>query len=354
MDKVAVLNSISMVNTVGQELYEIFLAQDKDIGLMEIENVQERKRLSKTEMLRATRILEFDSFFVDFLSSFQDEYKQEEIKSEEQYRISMSIYRQVKRVLPVLPSDFCTGFDVLDDIREFFGAESEQDILKQCEDKVAMFHSPHNTKIDNISLCGWLRRGEIEFDKSKNTLHSYDKVNLLKWLDSYEWEKNISNVNYFKTLPNIFNRFGVCLVLLPFLSNTVYGAIQWKEGFPIVMVSDRDQDLATCWFTLFHELGHVILHEKQLTIEGEINKSEPKYKKDKRETEANKFANHYLFKGDDLRKYIFTLKRNKDYETQSQISTQFNVNPLFVGYWMKKAQYFPTQKTNIPITFGNR
>jgi len=84
-------------------------------------------------------------------------------------------------------------------------------------------------------------------------------------------------------------------------------------------------------------------------FEAELN--EPKAIKDKREKEANKFANHYLFNGDDLRKAVFENARNGELMTASYMAEKYKVNIIFVAYWFIKAQYQPTFQKRVHIDF---
>lgn len=61
---------------------------------------------------------------------------------------------------------------------------------------------------------------------------------------------------------------GVALVLLPSLkSSGVYGATKWPEKDKVVVgVSSRRKYADTFWFSLFHELGHVLQTKRMKTL----------------------------------------------------------------------------------------
>lgn len=230
--------------------------------------------------------------------------------------------------------------------------DSEDEIFNHIREVATLYRSQTQTEINEVNLSAWIRRGELDFDKVKENMPPYNKKDFQSWIETKSWEEKQTSTHYFKSLPNVLKKFGVGLVLLPYMPKTVYGAVKWIDGHPVVMISDREQDLATCWYTLFHEFGHVLFHENKLVIDGVINDGEYKGQLAQRERDANKFANHYLFNGDDLRKHIFKLKQESNYEPQSLISEYYNVKPMFVGYWMRKAQYYPAQYHRIPITFS--
>ncbi|BCN54849.1 ImmA/IrrE family metallo-endopeptidase [Prescottella equi] len=54
---------------------------------------------------------------------------------------------------------------------------------------------------------------------------------------------------------------GVALCLIPPIPGFgVHGATRWIAGHPVVQLSVRGKKDDQLWFTLFHELGHVLLH----------------------------------------------------------------------------------------------
>ena len=151
---------------------------------------------------------------------------------------------------------FNDGNDRLDDIIDYFGVNSEEEIFKEAETVAALFREQNNVKVDPVNLKAWLRRGDLDYERFN--LPEYDEKAFADWIEAREWASFLGDESYFKSLPEKLSVFGVALVLVPYLKNTVYGAVRWKDGHPLIQISDRNQDLATCWFTLFHEFGHVI------------------------------------------------------------------------------------------------
>ena len=349
--KPEVYNPVLSLRTVGQELEEAFAAQNKNTALLGISNLSTKTKLSDKQMQKACKLLGVDDFFIGVLKSIQKEYQEKEPKYKASYKEALQNFRKFKKVLPLLRDEFEGGYDRLDDIIDFFGVDSEREILPHIQRSIALYRSQKQSDVDDINLSAWLRRGELDYEKIKPVLPQYDRSGLENWIKQGDWQKKLTSVSYFKSIPTLLQKYGVSVILLPYLNKTVYGAVKWMDGHPVIMISDREQDLATCWFTLFHELGHVLLHENQLSVDETINKVLPKGKSAQREREANKFANKYLFGGDELRKYIFELKRKNDYVPQEEIAERFGVAPIFVGYWMRKAQYYPSQHRRIPISF---
>ncbi|MDR2083404.1 MAG: ImmA/IrrE family metallo-endopeptidase [Bacteroidales bacterium] len=171
----------------------------------------------------------------------------------------------------------------------------------------------------------------------------------MDWIESNEWGKEVQKIKYFKNLPNLFSEFGVALVYVKYLPKTVYGAIRWIDGNPLIQISDRNKSLAVCWVTLFHEIGHAILHENEEIFDLDIDTT--KTNKNNKEIEANKFSYEYLFNGDKLRKEIFAKISNRECISPKELSEKYDVDELFVGYWLNKIRYSNSNYKYITIQF---
>ena len=253
-------------------------------------------------------------------------------------------------MLPLLRGEFTAGYDILDDIFDFFGVDSEKEIFETSEKQAALFRTQNKVEVDSINLHAWLRRGELDF-KALN-LPDYNEKGLMSWIEAREWMKHIEDVDYFKSLPSVLSCFGVGLVFVPSLPKTVYGAIRWFDNKPLIQISDRGHDLVSCWFTLFHEFGHAMKHKNVEIYEGGINES--KAQQNQIEKDANKFANKYLFNGDNLRKAVFDRKRAGKFMSAKELAEEFNVQPIFASYWLLKAQYAPAFQSRIQIDFTSQ
>lgn len=193
-------------------------------------------------------------------------------------------------MLPLLRGEFTQGYDVLEDLLDFLGVDSVGDVLSAAARPAALFRQQNGMEPNSINLYAWLRRGELDFRAL--ALPDYDGDALLGWVEAQGWLPYVEDAAYFKSLPGELARFGVGLVFTPSLPRTVYGAIRWFDGRPLIQISDRGRDLASCWFTLFHELGHALKHRDAEIYEGEMN--DPRVTRDARELEADGFAREHL------------------------------------------------------------
>jgi hypothetical protein len=98
----------------------------------------------------------------------------------------------------------------------------------------------------------------------------------------------------------------VALVFVPHLPGTgAHGAVRWIGETPVVQLSirgRRGRRADVVWFTLFHELGHVLLHGRQgpfIEFDG--------VKKDPAEKDADTFARDTLIPPAEFQSFRSTL-----------------------------------------------
>lgn len=338
-NKTEVLNPISLFNTVGKELEDILKAQGRDKNDFVRFMSWEERELSQITKLLKSEIKQIASYFgisdlESYLNNFQEDYKITEKKALASYKASKTIFNKLKRIPSWYYAEFNSGMDILEDISNFFGIEDESKIFQEA-DRMAALYRTASFVPDPINLFAWAKRGELDF--AKLSLADYDKDAFVEWIESNEWKICLSNKDFFMSFPLIFSKFGVGLVYTPYIEKTVYGAIRWVSGKPFIQISDRNKSLAVCLHTLFHEIGHVLLHENDVIFEGEI---ETKTATTKKEREANNYAYQKLFNGDELRKYIFSshTRNRTDDGFIEETANKFNTSTMFVAYWMRLAQ----------------
>lgn len=105
-------------------------------------------------------------------------------------------------------------------------------------------------------------------------------------------------------LREIFSECGVAFVLLPYLKNSgINGAVKWINQDRVVLaMNDRRLNADTFWFSLFHEIKHV-LQQKTKTVFVSSSKQEMKAMDEKLEEEADIFAQNTLIPIRDYRQF---------------------------------------------------
>lgn len=177
----------------------------------------------------------------------------------------------------------------VEELRRFFEVASLSQV-NHIAKLAPVFRKLDNGKASDFALSAWLQKSYLEardirtkpFNKQKLKAHIHKIRSLI----------SESPETFHPKLIDILSDCGVALVLLPHLQNTyAHGATTWENKTKaIVTLSLRGKDADRFWFSLFHELGHLILHEKDNTF---IQYDDPTAE-DIRETEADAFASGTL------------------------------------------------------------
>ncbi len=102
----------------------------------------------------------------------------------------------------------------------------------------------------------------------------YNK-NKLEAASQYALTLTCNHKEFFPLIREAFFEAGVILVVLPNLSGSkIYGATKKIGNKFLLMVNDRRLYSDTFWFTLFHEIGHIMNGDYGITFEDETNETE--------------------------------------------------------------------------------
>lgn len=331
-----VFNPTIYMNTVGKEVCEVFRLHNKDYSSLNIQDLEQQEYLSIQKLKLISRTLELGDSFIKSMQNYQTMYKTVKQKSNDQYKQSVHFYKKIKDCLKYIRNNEIRNIDLLNSILDFFGVDSEMQFETYCRNRI--FYRKSANDIDNIHLTSLIKRGEKDFENIEHKV-IFDKEGLYNWINGRSWEAYVHKKDKFLKLPLFLQQFGVYVFLYPYFSNTVFGCVEWKNDNPIIIITDRGKDLASCWKTLFHEFGHVILHKDiaSYDYEKELNGKDIA----NIEKEANNFVNQYLFNGDSLQKKCFNLAKTKQTSKKQDLSVQYKVKPIFVEYWMRKAKLIP-------------
>ncbi|WP_156254275.1 ImmA/IrrE family metallo-endopeptidase [Pseudactinotalea terrae] len=164
--------------------------------------------------------------------------------------------------------------------------------------------------IDPYGTALWLRLAEVAAEASSDTCPSYDASRLraiARMIPPLTREPIRSG---FTSAQALLSKAGVLLVFVPEIADTrITGASRWlTSGHPVIALSGRHKFLDIFWFTLLHEIGHVLLHPKRATyldIEGVHDDA------DQREASADSFASELILT-DTLREELTELSSDAE------------------------------------------
>lgn len=170
------------------------------------------------------------------------------------------------------------------------------------------YRRTENTNLSKENLVAFLRCGEISAQRCCLDIEPYNKAKLENSLPELIKITQLEVEQYSKKFQKILTSCGVILVYTPYLKNTfVSGATRWlNSGNPLIQITQRHKREDAFIFSFFHELGHVLKHNKKI---GYINldsmqRSQMNDEYNKLENEADNFATNTLIKRVSWNKFI--------------------------------------------------
>lgn len=139
---------------------------------------------------------------------------------------------------------------------------------------------------DSHALATWLRMGELHGQGLKD-IPPFDRATLIAMMPELRALTVGDPIHSIQQATQMLLRAGVVLCLTPPVPGLgIHGATRWLQERPLVQLSALMKSDDQLWFTLFHELGHVLLHgDKELYVFGDDGRAED---------EANAYAAELL------------------------------------------------------------
>ncbi len=151
------------------------------------------------------------------------------------------------------------------------------------------------------AIASWLRLGERAATRTHCT--PFHRATLEKTIGKIRAMTDQPPEQFQKALHKHLSSSGVALVFCQHLPSTgIHGATFWMgPDKAVVMMTNRYKWADIFWFSLFHELGHVLLHGRsRVVLEGEDG--DPHHIK--RENQANRYAADTLIPADAYKVFI--------------------------------------------------
>lgn len=187
------------------------------------------------------------------------------------------------------------------ELRKFFGVSSLFNI-ENVREYYPAFRLCEKDTISREAIAAWLRTGHLLASDQK--VADFDRNALKKNITTIRSLSLESDPNVIiRSLKDILSGCGVALVVIPHYPKTyVTGATFWYgKNKPVIMMSMRGSWGDIFWFSLMHELAHILLHDKRITfIEGgDISEA---YKA--QEEEADSFSQETLIPKDSYDAFV--------------------------------------------------
>ncbi|HEY4487314.1 MAG TPA: HigA family addiction module antitoxin [Candidatus Paceibacterota bacterium] len=187
-----------------------------------------------------------------------------------------------------------------ENLLSFFGVDS----LTYIPDVETVAFRQGRGKFDQRSLAAWLRCGEVE--ASKIEVGPFNKARVREIIPEIKKLTPLPD-DFSQLLQDLCATAGIAVVFTPYFKRTkVNGSTRWVGDKAVIQLNTKGAYNDIFWFTLFHELGHVMLHgvkERFLEYDGKTL--------DEKENEANDFASKNLIPASEYEAYLRSGQLNR-------------------------------------------
>ncbi|TKA00495.1 HigA family addiction module antitoxin [Actinacidiphila oryziradicis] len=209
---------------------------------------------------------------------------------------------------------------------DFFGVASPAVAEDLWSGYSTAFRRSTTTPPNEYATYAWLRLGVLEARRrpcmpyQREALH--DLLPELRALSSQEPELWLTR------LPALCATAGVAVIFSPAFKNTsLSGATRWLSPDKVMIaLTDRHKKDDRFWFTVFHEVGHVLLHGKRLTFLDD----DPFNGTSTAEEEANAFASQILIPPAHAPAYETLRRRPRPFTNIQRFAEQAGIAPGIV------------------------
>lgn len=139
--------------------------------------------------------------------------------------------------------------------------------LLERKDSFACLKEQHTQKESNPFMQNFWISLALREARNKNGI-DYNKSKLKEYIPTIRSLTIEDPSIFYPKLESIFKECGISFVLLPYLSKSnIYGATKWfsKENV-MLAVSNRGEKADLFWFTIFHEISHVLMEHRRETL----------------------------------------------------------------------------------------
>jgi len=210
----------------------------------------------------------------------------------------------------------------------FFGVVSLENVVEKNIFAGAQYRISSKKDHSKEAVTAWLRKGVLEAQKIQTDDFNGKKL-----------KENITNIKklmfsspseFMPELTRMLASWGVALVILKNLKNVpINGVTRWiSPDKALIQMSIRGKYADIFWFSLFHEIGHLLLHRKK----GVYVDSKNETINTEQEKEANKFASDILISETEYNNFVEKFKMSRDIDMLKSFSKKNGVfNGIVVG-----------------------
>ncbi|NQS99406.1 MAG: ImmA/IrrE family metallo-endopeptidase [candidate division Zixibacteria bacterium] len=251
-----------------------------------------------------------------FWLNIERDYQETKARLEEEERLSQQVEKVKNFPYPEMVRLGLVGatrksLEKAENLLKFFEVVSfdalEAHVINIAGDN--LFRKSEKFDLSLYKLAVWLRMGE--FEASELELKGFNTQRLKRYLPDIR-SLTLKEPKYFvPVLEKIGSECGVAFLFIrEFKGFPVWGSTRWVGNNPYIQVNLRYKTNDHLWFSIFHEIGHLLLHKKGDFFINIKNRSED----NNYEIEADDFARDTL-----ISMNVYNRLINSSYITEKMI-----------------------------------
>jgi len=241
--------------------------------------------------------------------------------------------KEMRRLSFALPP----GRSDTDSLLSFFGVSSPESWRSVWQSAGVSYRQTRRFKVNEEAVAAWVR--QVELTAREFTLSPYNEEVLRSSLSDLRRLTREPYEKIFDPVQELCSSYGVAVVWLPALRQTgISGCTRWLSDKTVVIgLTLRYKWDDQIWFTLFHELGHVLLHRSKQSFvvdnaDDDLSDQVVDPEMQQFENEANLFAADTLLPpkavADFIKAGTFTNESIHDFAAEQQVGPGIVVGRL--------------------------
>ena len=200
---------------------------------------------------------------------------------------------------------------------QFFGISSIDSFQTTWKQGTVAYRRSAVGRDNTNHLATWLRAAERSYEL--DDLPDYNRSKLEETLPEIRALTVADPAQAILKAQALLRECGVALALVPAVPGLgIHGATRWIQEHPLIQLSALWKADDQLWFTLFHEIAHVLLHDPRgLFLSNEHGSAEE---------EADAYASHLLVP----EAYVGRLPRRRDLDEVRALAEELGIAPSIV------------------------
>ena len=184
--------------------------------------------------------------------------------------------------------------DIVKDALRFFRVNSPEEWRTNCSQMQASFRLTRSKQSNKGAISAWLRLGEIEAEYINPP--KYDRVKFEQAVGEIRRLTILPSAEFMPKIERLCFDAGVTFVLVSSIPKAhTSGVARWlTPDKPLIQLSLYGKTNDRFWFTFFHEVAHILLHNKDEIFLDECDGNEVLEGVREKEDEADRWSREWL------------------------------------------------------------